>query len=282
MARNSAGRDDLKTTWIVVYSAVAAISAVLFFVMQPEADDCDCCNHNHDTEEEHNTQQHTPDNNKKQGCNHTTITASHECGSSSSPTSTSASRQTMTNNSVQVVKNNISSATSYCQVVCQGKTEARLKELNITLPPPSSPKGAYVSCVRSGNNSSETMLHLCGHIPTDVKTGELIVGKVGKELTVEQGYDAAKACALAIISTLQHELGGVGQLDRIKRIVKVVGFVNCTDDFTQQPAVINGASDLFGNVFGDPRGKHARSAVGTNSLPLNVATEVECIVELYP
>jgi len=156
----------------------------------------------------------------------------------------------------------------------EGKTEAKLKELDISIPIPPSPKGNYVSVVRSGN-----LLHLCGHIPT-TSTGELIQGKLGKDLTVEQGYESAKACAINILGTLSKELGE-GNLDKIRRVVKVVGFVNCTNDFTQQPSVINGASDLFGSVFGTLRGQHARSAVGTNSLPLNIATEVECIVELY-
>mmetsp|Transcript_2448 Transcript_2448/g.3584 ORF Transcript_2448/g.3584 Transcript_2448/m.3584 type:complete len:197 (+) Transcript_2448:103-693(+) len=153
-----------------------------------------------------------------------------------------------------------------------GIVQAQLRKFGITLPVPPTPKGNYVSCTRQGN-----VLYICGHIPTDFETGSLITGKVGKDLTVEEGYASAKACAINILGTLAVELNG--NLDSIKRIVKVVGFVNCTDDFTQQPAVVNGASDLFGDVFGD-KGKHARSAVGTNSLPLNIATEVECIVEI--
>ena len=95
---------------------------------------------------------------------------------------------------------------------------------------------------------------------------------------MEQGYDAAKLVALSLISTLKTT---VGDLDKVKRIVKLVGFVNCTDGFTQQPQVVNGASDLFGQVFGE-RGFHARSAVGTNALPLNVPVEIEAIVEVEP
>lgn len=155
-----------------------------------------------------------------------------------------------------------------------GETEANIQALGIIVPTAPSPKGNYVSVVRTGN-----LLHLCGHIPTTA-SGEIITGKVGKDLSVEEGYNSARACAINILATLTSELGE-GNLDQIKRIVKVVGFVNCTDDFTQQPSVINGASDLFGDVFGKGRGQHARSAVGTNSLPLNIATEVECIVEVY-
>lgn len=158
----------------------------------------------------------------------------------------------------------------------KGETQSNLKALGISIPTPPSPKGNYVPVVRSG----EKLLHLCGHIPT-TKSGEIITGKVGKELTKEEGYESARACAINILGTLSSELGGIEGLDQIKRIVKVVGFVNCVSDFTQQPFVVNGASDLFGDVFGKERGRHARSAVGTNSLPLNIPTEVECIVELY-
>ena len=119
------------------------------------------------------------------------------------------------------------------------------------------------------------MLHLCGHIPQTLD-GNLIKGKLGKDISVEEGYESARACGINILGTLQKELG---TLDKVKRVIKVVGFVNCTDDFTQQPAVINGASDLFGEVFGE-KGRHARSAVGSNALPLGIATEVECIVEI--
>jgi enamine deaminase RidA (YjgF/YER057c/UK114 family) len=104
----------------------------------------------------------------------------------------------------------------------------------------------------------------------------LIKGKLGKDLTVDQGYNSAKTCAINILGTIQSV---VGTLDKVVKIVKIVGFVNCTDDFEQQPAVINGASDFFVEVFGE-KGKHARSAVGTNALPLGIATEVECIVEI--
>jgi len=125
-----------------------------------------------------------------------------------------------------------------------------------------------VSCVKVGNT-----YYVCGHIPQTEK-GDLIKGKVGGNLSVEQGYQSARTCAINILGTLAKELGS---LDKVKQIIKMVGFVNCTDDFTQQPAVINGASDLFVEVFG-ANGIHARSAVGSNALPLGIATEVECIV----
>lgn len=104
----------------------------------------------------------------------------------------------------------------------------------------------------------------------------MIKGKVGSTLSIEEGYKSARTCAINILGTLKVNLGS---LEKVKQIVKIVGFVNCTDDFTQQPAVINGASDLFVEVFGK-KGIHARSAVGSNALPLGIATEVECIVEV--
>jgi enamine deaminase RidA (YjgF/YER057c/UK114 family) len=131
--------------------------------------------------------------------------------------------------------------------------------------------GNYVSSVRVGN-----ILHLSGHIP--VTSDGLIKGKLGSTLTVQEGYQSARTCAINILATLQNELG---TLDRVKRVVKIVGFVACTDDFDQQPSVINGASDFLVEVFGE-KGHHARSAVGTNALPLGIATEVECIVEVEP
>jgi enamine deaminase RidA (YjgF/YER057c/UK114 family) len=148
--------------------------------------------------------------------------------------------------------------------------EARLAELGYKLPAVSAPKGSYVLCVRSGN-----LVFTAGHLPV-AGDGTLVTGKVGKELSVAEGNKAAEYCALSLLATLKNELG---DLDRVVRIVKVVGFVNCTDGFSQQPAVVNGTSDLFGKVLGD-KGKHARSAVGTNALPLNVPVEVECIVEV--
>mmetsp|Transcript_36570 Transcript_36570/g.117280 ORF Transcript_36570/g.117280 Transcript_36570/m.117280 type:complete len:176 (+) Transcript_36570:54-581(+) len=156
-------------------------------------------------------------------------------------------------------------------VVVRGlHVERRLGELGIALPALGTPKGSYALTSRTGN-----LLFLSGHlpIPTD---GALIVGKVGEALTPEEANAAARWCALNIISTLKAE---VGDLDKIKKIHKLVGFVNCVDTFDKQPAVINGASDLFVDVFGD-KGTHARSAVGTNALPLNVPVEIEAIVEV--
>lgn len=147
----------------------------------------------------------------------------------------------------------------------------KLKELGITIREAPSPKGNYISCVRSGN-----LLHLCGHIPQQ-DDGTLIKGRLGENMSVEEGYESAKWCAINIINTLSKELGG--DLEKVTQVVKVVGFVNSANDFEQQPAVINGASDLFGQVFGKA-GVHARSAVGVNTLPLGIATEVEAIVEI--
>jgi enamine deaminase RidA (YjgF/YER057c/UK114 family) len=148
--------------------------------------------------------------------------------------------------------------------------EERLKEKGITLTTPSAPVANYVNVVRVGN-----LLFLSGKGPTN-PDGTHITGKVGKDLTIEQGYDAAKLCAINHLSVLKAELG---DLSKVKRIVKVLGMVNCTDDFKDQPKVINGYSDLMVGVFGD-KGKHARSAVGMNALPMDIAVEVEVIVEV--
>ena len=148
--------------------------------------------------------------------------------------------------------------------------EERLKEKGITLTTPSAPVANYVNAVRVGN-----LLYLSGKGPTK-SDGTNITGKVGKDLTIEQGYEAAKFCAINHIAVLKAELG---DLSKVKRIVKVLGMVNCTDDFKDQPKVINGYSDLMVAIFGD-KGKHARSAVGMNSLPMDIAVEVEVIVEV--
>ena len=148
--------------------------------------------------------------------------------------------------------------------------EERLKEKGITLTTPSAPVANYVNAVRVGN-----LLYLSGKGPTK-PDGTHTTGKVGKDLTLEQGYEAAKLCAIAHIAVLKAELG---DLKRVKRIVKVLGMVNCTDDFKDQPKVINGYSDFMVAIFGD-KGKHARSAVGMNSLPMDIAVEVEVIVEI--
>ncbi|HET9744656.1 MAG TPA: RidA family protein [Chitinophagaceae bacterium] len=148
--------------------------------------------------------------------------------------------------------------------------ETRLKEKGITLNEPSKPVANYVNAVRVGN-----LLYLAGKGPTK-PDGTLITGKVGKDLTIEQGYEAARLTAINHLSVIKSELGS---LNKVKRVVKVLGMVNCTDDFKDQPKVINGYSDLMVEIFGD-RGKHARSAVGMNALPSNIAVEVEVIIEV--
>jgi len=148
--------------------------------------------------------------------------------------------------------------------------ETRLKEKGIVLIPPSSPVANYVNAVRTGN-----LLYLAGKGP--LKTDNTYVtGKVGKDLTIEQGYEASRITAINHLAVLKSELGS---LNKIKRIVKVLGMVNCTEDFKDQPKVINGYSDLMVEIFGD-KGKHARSAVGMYSLPFNMAVEIEVIVEI--
>jgi enamine deaminase RidA (YjgF/YER057c/UK114 family) len=148
--------------------------------------------------------------------------------------------------------------------------EAKLKELNIELFKPAAPMANYVRAVRTGN-----LIFLAGHGPTRAD-GTNIQGKVGKDLTIEQGYDAARQTGIALLSTLKSE---VGDLSKVKRIVKVLGMVNCTEDFKDQPKVINGFSDLMVAVFGE-KGKHARSAVGMYALPSNISLEIEMIVEI--
>ncbi|KAG5184499.1 putative translation initiation inhibitor [Tribonema minus] len=161
-------------------------------------------------------------------------------------------------------------ATPTFQLAKRGvQIEARLAQRGIQLSDPVPPKGNYVPAVRSGNT-----LFLAGHIPL-MPDNNLAKGKVGKDVTPEQANAIARQVAINILSTLKVELG---DLDRVTRIVKLVGFVNCTDDFTGQPGVINGASDLFVEVFGK-KGVHARSAVGTNALPLGIPVEIEAVIE---
>mmetsp|Transcript_12568 Transcript_12568/g.14420 ORF Transcript_12568/g.14420 Transcript_12568/m.14420 type:complete len:178 (-) Transcript_12568:115-648(-) len=148
--------------------------------------------------------------------------------------------------------------------------EAKIAELGFKLPAVNSPKGNYALLSRTGN-----LIFTAGHLPQPAD-GELITGKVGKDLDEEDGYKAAQFAALSLLATLKEELG---DLDKIEKVVKVVGFVNCVDGFTNQPKVINGLSDLLGDVLGE-KGKHARSAVGTNALPLNVPVEVEVVVQV--
>jgi enamine deaminase RidA (YjgF/YER057c/UK114 family) len=148
--------------------------------------------------------------------------------------------------------------------------DKKLKDLNIQLIPPSQPIANYVKAVRTGN-----LLYLAGHGPSKAD-GSLITGKLGKDMTIEQGYEAARQTAISLLSTMKAELG---DLNKVKRIVKVLGMVNCTPEFGDQPKVMNGCSDLLVAVFGD-KGKHARSAVGMNALPLGMAVEIEIIVEV--
>ncbi len=149
--------------------------------------------------------------------------------------------------------------------------ERRLKELGLTLPKPAKPVANYVGFVRTGN-----LIYVSGQVP--VADGKVMVtGLLGRDVSVEEGAKAARQCAINIIAQLNEAVAG--DLTRIARIVKLTGFVACVPEFTDQPKVINGASDLFGEVFGD-RGKHARAAVGVSALPLNSAVEVEAIAEV--
>ena len=148
--------------------------------------------------------------------------------------------------------------------------EMKLKELGITLPEPGKPVANYVKAVVSGN-----MVYLAGHGPSK-PDGGYITGKVGRDLTEEEGYNAARLAGIAMLSTLKD---AIGDLNRVERIVKVIGMVNATEDFGNQPEVINGFSDLMVQVFGE-NGKHARSAVGMGSLPRNICVEIEMIVQI--
>ncbi len=149
--------------------------------------------------------------------------------------------------------------------------ENKIKELKINLPEAKPPVGSYVATKVVGN-----LLYISGQISIS-KNGELIKGKVGKDLSVDDGYKAAERCGLSIIS--QAKVACNGDLSKIKSCVKLTGFVNSTDSFTDQPKVINGASDLIASVFGKA-GMHTRAAVSTNSLPLGVSVEVDAIFEL--
>ena len=151
------------------------------------------------------------------------------------------------------------------------KTERKLKELGIELPKSTSPMANYVNAVRAGD-----LLFLAGKGP-GLPGHPLPVGKVGRDFTKEQGYEFARQTGLSLIAAMKAELG---DLDRVKRIVKVLGMVNATSEYTHQPEVINGCSDLFVEVFGE-RGKHARSAVGMGSLPMQITVEIEAIMCIH-
>ena len=147
----------------------------------------------------------------------------------------------------------------------------KISELGIKLPEAKAPAGNYVATKIVGK-----LLYISGQISISAD-GELIKGKVGKELTTEQGYEAAKRCGLSLVA--QAKAACDGDLSKIKSCIKLTGFVNSTNDFTEQPKVINGASDLIASIFGDA-GMHTRAAVSTNSLPLGVSVEVDAIFEL--
>lgn len=154
---------------------------------------------------------------------------------------------------------------------CLAQTpENRLAELDITLALSNAPVANYVSAVRSGN-----IIYLAGHLPKR-EDGSIVLGKLGKDLNTQDGYEAARLTAIALISTLKTELGDLGQ---VKRIIKVSGMVNATQDYTEHSKVINGCSDLLVDVFGE-QGRHARVACGYSSLPLGAAVEIDLIVEV--
>ena len=152
------------------------------------------------------------------------------------------------------------------------KPETRIQELHLTLPTPAKPVAKYKMTVQVGN-----MLYVSGHGPAKITDKTPVVGKVGSDLTLEQGKESARAVGLNILSTVRISLGS---LDKVKRLVKTLGMVNCPADYKDQPQVINGFSELMAEVFGDDAGVGARSAVGMGSLPGNIAVEIECIFEV--
>ena len=147
----------------------------------------------------------------------------------------------------------------------------KLKELNIILPEAKAPVGNYVATKISGK-----LLFISGQVSID-ENGQLIKGKIGKDLNTDDGYNAAKRCALSIIAQVKNACDN--DLSKVKSCIKLTGFVNSTDNFTEQPKVINGASDLIASIFGN-FGMHTRAAVSTNSLPLGVSVEIDAIFEL--
>lgn len=150
------------------------------------------------------------------------------------------------------------------------QVEARLQEIGLELPPPPRPAANYVGAVQSGS-----LLFISGHVPT--RDGTFVyVGKVGKDLSLEEGYEAARIAALNCLASAKTV---IGDLDRVTRVVKILGMVNCSEDFGDQPKVVNGASDLLVQLFGEA-GRHARSAVGMQALPFGVAVEIEMILEV--
>ena len=157
------------------------------------------------------------------------------------------------------------------EVTNMAEIEARLAELGIELPETPPPIANYVPGVRTGN-----LVYLSGLGPASQADGTVPAGKVGRDLTTEEGYEAARLTGLNILSRMK---GEVGDLDKVRRVVKLLGMVNCDPSFNQQPAVINGCSDLLVEVFGD-KGRHARSAVGMAGLPNDIPVEIEIIIEV--
>tara|TARA_B100000401_G_C52681455_1_gene659919 strand:- start:298 stop:762 length:465 start_codon:yes stop_codon:yes gene_type:complete len=149
--------------------------------------------------------------------------------------------------------------------------ENKIKELNIELPEPKAPVGTYTATKVVGK-----LLFISGQVSID-KNANLITGKVGKDLNLEEGYEAAERCGLSIISHAKNACQG--DLDKIKSCIKLTGYVNSTDSFKDQPKIINGASDIISKIFNE-KGKHTRAAISANSLPLGVAVEVDAIFEL--
>jgi enamine deaminase RidA (YjgF/YER057c/UK114 family) len=151
------------------------------------------------------------------------------------------------------------------------KIEKKIKSLNINLPQPKAPVGAYVATKIVGK-----LLYISGQISID-ENSKLITGKVGKDLNLEEGYKAAERCGLSIVAHVKNACEG--DLDKIKTCIKLTGYVNSTEDFKEQPKIINGASDIIAKIF-EKKGDHTRAAVSVNSLPLGVAVEVDAIFEL--
>ncbi len=149
--------------------------------------------------------------------------------------------------------------------------DQKLNELGYTLPPAPSAVGVYKPAITIGS-----ICYTSGHVPL-TSEGEMIKGQIGRDADQQAGYDAARQCGLTILSTMKQHLGS---LDKIKRVIKIVGMVNCTSDFEGHPAVINGCSELFKEVFGDDIGVGARSAVGMSSLPLGIMVEIEAIFQI--
>ena len=149
--------------------------------------------------------------------------------------------------------------------------ESRLAEMNLVLPELGAAAGSFVGCKKSGN-----LLFISGQLP--LKNGRpTLVGRLGEDVTVERGYEAAQQCALNVLAQIKAAIDG--RWDRVAQVVRLGGFVRCTPDFADAPRVVNGASDLFVSLFG-AAGAHARAAVGVSSLPMNVAVEIEAVVEI--